>query len=340
MKIEILAVAIVATVIAAWLTGVMRRRALARGLLDVPNSRSSHTQPTPRGGGAAIVAVTLAGLGYLTLRGYVDAGLFFAASVGGAAIAIAGALDDRRGLPALVRMLVHIGAGLWALYWMGGLPPLRMGDHLIEFGWFGYLLGTVGVVWTVNLFNFMDGIDGIAAGEAVFVMLAGAAAAFVQNSMPVASAGVLVAAASLGFLRWNWAPAKIFMGDVGSGFLGFMVVVLALAAARDNPVAYLVWLTLGGVFFVDATITLFRRLARRESLQVAHRSHAYQHLARRWNSHRRVTLTVAVLNVVWLLPWAWFASQNPDRGSTAMLCALLPLAGLSWWAGSGRKPAD
>jgi len=338
MQVEILVLALVAGLVATWLTAILRRRALARGQLDVPNSRSSHSQPTPRGGGAAIVAATLAGLTYLAMRGHVDRDLFFAIAGGGAAIAVAGALDDRRGLSAFVRMMVHIGAGLWTLYWMDGLPPLRLGNHLIEFGWFGYLLGTVGVVWTVNLFNFMDGIDGIAAGEAVFVMLAGLGlAALTQPSIAVMSIAALVAAASVGFLRWNWPPASIFMGDVGSGFLGFMVVALALGAARENAVAYLVWLTLGGVFFVDATITLFRRLARGESLQVAHRSHAYQHLALRWQSHQKVTVCVALVNVLWLLPWAWLVSLHPERGGWWMLCALVPLAGLAAWAGSGRK---
>jgi Fuc2NAc and GlcNAc transferase len=148
---------------------------------------------------------------------------------------------------------------------------------------------------------------------------------------------VIFAAACAGFLVWNWAPARIFMGDAGSGFLGFFLAVLALAAAREHPTALLVWLVLGGVFFVDATVTLARRLLRGERVQDAHRSHAYQWLSRRWRSHSKVTLAVLALNGMWLVPAAWVAARFPAQAGWVTLLALLPVTVVTVYAGAGKR---
>jgi Fuc2NAc and GlcNAc transferase len=177
------------------------------------------------------------------------------------------------------------------------------------------------------LFNFMDGIDGIAASEAVFVNAAGGALAIVYgNSESVGACAFVVAAASCGFLIWNWPPAKIFMGDAGSGYLGFIIAVLALAFSRDSPTAFSAWLILGGLFFVDATITLIGRFFRGEKVYLAHRNHIYQILSRRWNSHLRVTVTTWLVNLLWLLPLAVLACRYSKWDWFLVLCALLPLA--------------
>ena len=202
-----------------------------------------------------------------------------------------------------IRLAVHLCAALWAVCWLGGLPPLRVGSHVIQLGWAGYPVAVLALTWILNLFNFMDGIDGIAGSEAAFV--AGAAAFLtlcLGGSAGVAAVALALAGACLGFLLWNWPPAKIFMGDVGSGYLGYVIGVLALAAGREDPTALWVWLILGGVFFVDATVTLIRRVLRGDRVYEAHRSHAYQWLARRWQSHESVTITTTAVNVLWLLP--------------------------------------
>jgi Fuc2NAc and GlcNAc transferase len=184
----------------------------------------------------------------------------------------------------------------------------------------------------------MDGIDGIAASEAIFVAVAGTllTSSFVQDA-DVGFAALLFAAACGGFLLWNWPPASIFLGDVGSGYMGYVIAVLALSASRDNPVALWVWLILGGVFFVDATVTLVRRLLRGERVYQAHRSHAYQWLARRWSSHRKVSLAVLMLNVVWLLPWAVLAETFPSYAAVSVLAAFAPLALLAIVIGAGHS---
>jgi Fuc2NAc and GlcNAc transferase len=234
---------------------------------------------------------------------------------------------------------VHFGAALWALFWLGGLPALPIGGEVVTFGVGGYVLGALGIVWTLNLFNFMDGIDGIAASEAAFVAFAGASLSLAFGGSPaVPAVALILGCACVGFLLWNWPPAKIFMGDVGSGYLGYSVALVAILAARDNPVAWLVWLMLGGVFFVDATLTLGRRLLRGERVYQAHRSHAYQWLARRWG-HRRVTMGVIVVNVAWLLPCAWLASVYPARAGWITVGALTPLVLAAIAAGVGRREA-
>ena len=329
---------LVIVIATAVLTGRMRRYALHTGLIDHPNERSSHQRPTPRGGGLAIVVTSMAGICACAVLGIVPTTLAVAVVGGGIAVATVGYLDDRYHLAAGARLSVHFAAALWALFWLGRIPALGVSTPLISFSWLGYAVGAFGIVWALNLFNFMDGIDGIAGSEGGFVTLAGAALGYLAG-MPasVPAASLAVAAASVGFLIWNWPPAKIFMGDVGSGYLGYVIAVLAIAASREDPAAVLAWIILGGVFFVDATVTLLRRIARGERIHVAHRSHAYQWVARRWQSHRRTTVAVTLVNLVWLLPCAWLALLFPKCAGWITAAALLPLAGLALAAGSGRR---
>jgi Fuc2NAc and GlcNAc transferase len=302
--------------------------------------RSSHSVPTPRGGGAAIVVVaTLAFAMLLRLR-LLDGRLCAALCGGGLIVAAVGFVDDRRPLSAHTRLIAHFGAALWALLWLGGLPPLRVGQYLIVFGYSGYVLGVVGITWTLNLFNFMDGIDGIAASEAIFVSLGAVLiAAVTGTSDGIAASATVFGATCCGFLLWNWPRAKIFMGDVGSGYLGFVIAVLAIAESRLNPLSMPVWFILGAAFFVDAPVTLVRRLLRGEPVQLAHRSHAYQHLARRWGSHLRVTVALWLINLFWLLPCGWLAMILPGQSVWIVLLALTPMIILALRGGAGRPEA-
>jgi Fuc2NAc and GlcNAc transferase len=326
------------TLLAVLLTEWVRRLALARGILDSPNERSSHVRPTPRGGGIAIVIASLAAMTVLAWLGLMETRLFCALAGGGAAVACAGHLDDRGKIGIVGRFTVHIVAAIWATTWLGGMPEIHWGESVIRLGFAGSLLAVVGIVWALNLFNFMDGIDGIAASQAVYMSGAGAALAIyggMSGSIP--AVGLILAAASLGFLVWNWPPAKIFMGDVGSGYLGFALAVIALSASSERAVMLPVWLILGGVFFIDSTVTLLRRLARRERVYEAHRSHAYQWQARRWNSHLRVTIAAAILNLVWLTPWAWLSVRFPALAGWFLAAAWTPLVILAIACGSGRE---
>lgn len=339
MSLSLILGILAAFVIAAAVTGVIRWGALTRGMVDIPNERSSHTKVTPRGGGAAVVLGTTIVLLVGASLNLLPWSLVGALTGGGVAIALIGFLDDIRPRSPALRLVIHVAAALWALYCLGGLAPLQIGEHIVTWGAAGYVLGVLGIVWTLNLFNFMDGIDGLAASEATFIAGAGALLAMTGGDSGVSAAALIFAAACAGFLAWNWPPAKIFMGDVGSGYMGYVIAVFAIAAGRDHPVAMLVWLILGALFFIDATVTLARRVARGESAHQAHRSHAYQILSRRWGSHRRMTLAALGINVLWLLPCAWLAVRYPTLAGWIAVGALLPVVvGVVASGAGGRQP--
>ncbi|MBA1265629.1 MraY family glycosyltransferase [Stutzerimonas stutzeri] len=320
---------IVAAFVAAFgLTAVLRRYALRRQLLDVPNGRSSHVVPTPRGGGVAIVAVVVGLLPVLWLYEAVNASLVWALFGAGLAVALLGFADDHGHIAARWRLLGHFVAAMWAMFWLGGLPALTLFGMTLEPGWLGNLLGLLFLVWMLNLYNFMDGIDGLASVEAISVCLGVLVCYGLAASSDGARQGdveLLLAAAVAGFCCWNFPRARIFMGDAGSGFLGIVLGILALGAAWVVPQLLWSWLILLGVFIVDATFTLLRRLLRGEAVYQAHRSHAYQAAARRLGRHVPVTVAVGLINVGWLLPWAAWVASGGVEGATALVIAYLPL---------------
>jgi len=319
------------------LTGRVLAHAIAAERLDIPNARSSHARPTPRGGGLAIVLCSLAALLMLFAFHRISGQITLALTLGGAAIGTIGYLDDQGKASRMARLAVHVTACTGALFCFGATPSIEIGGALIRTGWIAAAMWVLAAVWATNLFNFMDGIDGIAASEAAFVALAGSLLTSSTNgNSAVVPCGLVFGATCLGFLLWNWPPAKIFMGDVGSGFLGFVIAVLALAATLEDPGAMVVWLILGAVFWIDATVTLLRRLARRERIYEAHRSHAYQWLSRRWGSHGSVTIAVLAIDVVWLLPLAWLAARYPEHATWCVFVAFVPITILALLAGAGR----
>jgi Fuc2NAc and GlcNAc transferase len=336
MSSGVILVVITAFVIAVVATGLVRRYALERNLMDIPNLRSSHALPTPRGGGVAIVvAVFIASL-LLAFLGLMDPSLLGALLIGGSAMALVGYLDDRRHLRASVRFGVHLAAALCVVILLGGIPERALAHWGLHGVWIGGVIAVLTLIWITNLFNFMDGLDGIAGSEAVFVSGAGAWLCWYHGGAAgLTAAMVCLAAASLGFLRWNWPPARIFMGDVGSGFLGFSLAVLGLAASQKGIFPIEVWAILGGVFLVDATVTLITRLIRGDAWYHAHRTHAYQHLARRWKGHLPVTILVTLINVFWLLPLAILAARYSAHVLWILAAALAPLVALVVACGAG-----
>jgi len=311
-------------ILSAVLTGLLRRYAVSRQLIDRPNERSSHSVPTPRGGGVAIVIAFLGGL--LVLRDGTSTAAITALLVGGTGVAVVGFVDDHGHIPARWRLLAHFSCAAWILYWIG-TPRLELMGNTIDLGALGAVLAALYLVWILNLYNFMDGIDGIAGVEALIVGAGGTVIYWVAG-MPMASEvglPALLAAAALGFLVWNFPPAKIFMGDAGSGFLGLMLGAFSLQAAVARPLLLWCWLVLLGVFIVDATVTLIRRLLRGERVYEAHRSHAYQHATREFGAHRPITLAVAAINVFWLLPWALAIASGRVDGVVGLVVAYIPL---------------
>ena len=316
--------------IAAWaLTFSVRLYALRLNLVDHPNDRSSHSVPTPRGGGVAIVASFLMLTSGLGLTGQVERSLCLAIFGSGLLVATLGFMDDRSGLSARWRFLGHLAAAIWVLAWMGPLPSVPILGVTVHLGVAAALLCALYLVWSINLFNFMDGIDGIASLEAIGVALGGALVWWLVQPTGDWPVAVLFAACVGGFLVWNFPPAKIFMGDAGSGFLGLIVALLALWSSRTAPHLFWSWFILGGCFMVDATTTLVRRVKRGERFNVAHRSHAYQYAARCHASHKAVSLTVAAINTLWLLPIAVAVALHWLDGVLGVLISYAPLLWLA-----------
>jgi Fuc2NAc and GlcNAc transferase len=326
--------------VSALITAGARLVLVRRGQLDFPNSRSSHSVPVPRGGGVGIVVVFLSSVGWILSKHLIPARLAWALIGGGLAIAIAGFLDDRFKLPPWPRLAVHTLAAGWALWCLSAMQPLQSGNSGLVWAWVARAADIGALVWLTNLFNFMDGIDGLAGMEVVLVSSFGAAL-MIQDGLPgYSQLSWSLAAASLGFLVWNWPPAKIFMGDAGSGFLGFTLGTLALFSSRSKPELLWPWLILFAAFLVDATVTLLRRMISRARWYDAHRSHAYQHAAQTCTSHAKVTLAVAAINTGWLLPLAWAAYRYPQAAPAFAAVAFVPLVLITIRFQAGREQAS
>jgi len=325
------------TALSVVLTWALRRYALARSIIDIPNARSSHSVPTPRGGGVAIVVSFLLVVPALYLLGVVDASLTLALLGAGCGVAILGFADDHGHIAARWRLLGHFCAAIWVLYWLNGLPALDVFGFVFDLGWVGNVLAAVYLVWLLNLYNFMDGIDGIASIEAISCCVGGALLLWLTGHAQSAWPLGILAAAVCGFLLWNFPPAKIFMGDAGSGFLGMLLGIFSLQAMGSDPAFLWAWLILLGVFVVDATLTLVRRLLKGERVYEAHRSHAYQHAAQRAGRHLPITLAVLLINLFWLLPLALLVGLHSVDGLMGVTIAYLPLIFLAWHFGAGRE---
>lgn len=320
-----------AALLSVVLTAVFRRYALARRLLDVPNTRSSHQRSTPRGGGVAIVLTFLLGLPVMAWLGTMAwremIGLWGASAL----VAVIGFLDDHGHVGAWWRLSIHFSAAFWALIWLGGMPSLSVFGGTIHASWLLQVLAAVYLAWLLNLYNFMDGIDGLASVEAVSVC-AGVILLYALRA-PAATAWItpaLLLSAVAGFLCWNFPPARIFLGDAGSGFLGLILGLLSIQGAWINAAFFWSWIILLGVFVVDATLTLLRRLMRRQKFYEAHRSHAYQYASRRYGAHRPVTLVVGAINLFWLLPVSMLVGLGYVDGVVGVLVAYSPLVWLAF----------
>lgn len=311
--------------ISTLITGAVRWLLGRHGLMDLPNARSSHTVPVPRGGGVGIVVAFLSAVAWILARHLILTNLAWALIGGGLAIAIVGFLDDRFKLAAWPRIVVHSLAAAWAVWCLDAMRTGQFSDGGDLGDWIRRSAEFVALVWLTNLFNFMDGIDGLAGMEAVCVSGLGAVLLLRGGLSSDAQVLFMLFAASIGFLIWNWPPAKVFMGDVGSGFLGFTLGTLALSSSKSSPRLIWPWLILLAAFVVDATLTLLRRMFLRARWYQAHRSHAYQHAAQALGSHAMVTLAIAAINVCWLFPLAWAASLYQQFALLFAVAAVVPL---------------
>jgi len=314
------------------------------GLLDTPVARSAHVAPKPLGGGAALAApYFLCVIWFVASAAISESALAY---LGCLFIVVLGFSDDRWQLSSKVRLPVQFIVSLAAVR--------AIGVDSVDFGFFSLsepltlsLLAVLSLVWLCNLTNFMDGIDGIAASQLLVtslscvVLLVGLDVAAGESGEHdvVLTLSVVLAASAAGFLLWNWSPASLFMGDAGSGFIGFALGLLALESLVTQRMAVWSWVLLLGVFIADTAVTLLVRIIRGERWYEGHSQHAYQILSRRLNSHPRVVGGVILINICWLLPLAWVAGILPHYGVLFATIGLAPLLLGCYRLGAGRADA-
>lgn len=271
------------------LTYFIRRYALKNKIVSIPNERSLHDIPTPHGGGLAIVISWYVGISILFFFSKIDKNLYFAL-LSGAILTLVSLIDDLRGLKPFIRLIFHFITSIIAFVLLGGLRQLVIPGIQMNYLFLVYPLAIIGMVWFINLFNFMDGVDGFASLEAITIC-------FVLFLLSGSIINLLLLACVSGFLFWNLPKAKIFMGDVGSTQLGFILVVLGIYFHNTYQFSILNWIMLTSPFWFDATLTLYRRWRNGEKLGEAHRKHAYQRIVQAGFSHLKVNVYLLIINL-------------------------------------------
>lgn len=314
------------------LTGVVRVFCLNFKIVDHPCSRRTNQKITPRGGGLAIVMVVLVTLISEHFSMYAYIALFPALL-----ISLVAFWDDVRPLPARFRLSVQVICALMSIYFFANLSIVQKIIGLPIPMWGCLILSILFIVWSTNLYNFMDGVNGLAAIEALCFTGFMALLAFSDGYSTWGNFFLILGCATAGFLVWNFPHAKIFLGDTGSHFFGFLFSILLLKMATIHTSWFWAGLIILGYFIVDATLTLIVRVWNNYSFYEPHRTHAYQLFWKKWSgNHAMVTFFVLMLNLFWLLPWAWVVAQGYLPGILGLTFSYLPLCYLVWVSRAGR----
>ncbi len=295
------------------------------GPYSSPNHRSLHKTVTPRGGGIVIAASVLTGLLWLYFHGDLAPTYLLVFCAGGLVVGAAGFADDLFDIKPKYRLGLQFLAAIWLGLRFGGLPVLDLGFTQINLGVFGYILLVLACLWFYNLYNFIDGIDAMASTATIFISVAMGVIMAIQKQYDLALILGSLAAASVGFLKFNWPPARMFLGDSGSSFISYILSAVVLASLARNAVSIWVWLVIFAYYFSDTTSTTLVRALTLAGWYLPHRSHAYQNLARVWDSHLRMVLVILAINLFWLLPIAVFAFCNPHYALLATVIAYAPV---------------
>jgi Fuc2NAc and GlcNAc transferase len=271
-------------------TWIIRKVAIKKSILDIPNARSSHDVATPRGGGLAIVIVWYSALSFLYFTDTIK-GSFYYANMIGLLIVIIGLLDDIFTIPSSIRFFVQFIAAALGLWILGGVQFIDLGIKTIEGNILINIITLLGIIWSINLFNFLDGIDGYISMEIIFVCLSAVLLFKVQILL-------ILMASVIGFLIWNWQPAKIFMGDVGSTLLGYTIAIMAIYYQNQFISSLIFWIIITSLFWYDATYTLIRRLINREKIFHPHKKHAYQRIVIAGYSAQKTAIYSLLINII------------------------------------------
>ena len=319
-------IAFISTILFA---SLWKKIALHYSIASIPNERTLHIGAIPVGGGVAIVMGWTLAASLLLWVGALDLSIFIGLMVGGSFMSALGLIDDARDLSVRFKLLAQIAGTLWCLYWFGGVPPFDMLGLEINPGWIGYPVAGIIILWVINLFNFMDGADGMLASCVSFIGISMGSFLVLEGDYQNAALLYSLSAASMGFLVFNWPPATMFMGDAGSVFFGLVTPMLVISTVLDHSRLFWIWIIICGYVLTDTTTTLILRLVYVRPFQDAHRQHAYQSLAYRSGDHRRVTVTVIAIQVLWLLPIAGLAYWFSAYGAIFSFLALAPIVAFS-----------
>ncbi|QDT99923.1 MraY family glycosyltransferase [Gimesia aquarii] len=339
-----------AVIISIVCTKLIIRNATRVGLISEPTERCAHVNPTPKGGGLAFVISFLAILGLLYSWNYITGTFVLSIGLGSFFIALIGFFDDCLQLSAKLRLITQLLIITATLFVFSPLPQIELLGLKFNSPWLSWILITLLLVWWLNLFNFMDGIDGLASLESIYILLSAIILIGLHGTLSNEETLIIVLlfASLIGFISFNWAPAKIFMGDAGSTFLGYVLEMIALITIMNGSLNLWTWLILSGVFWVDATSTLFRRMLHGQRWYQAHNSHVYQKVSRwlefvdgtdkgRIVAHRKVTLYILIINVFWLFPLAGITLVWPEWGLLILGIAWAPLLFLALYFGAGTQ---
>ncbi len=282
-----------------WLVKIIAKR---KSIIDIPNERSSHSTPTPRGGGIAVAIIWFVTISILYFRKEINSDIYFAL-LSGLPLSVIGLIDDILTISPRIRLFVQIFSATMAIIFLGGLSQIDIGINILNMHYLFSIIAIIGIVWFTNLFNFLDGIDGYIGSEVIFISIS----MFLIYGV---SLPLYIAAAVAGFLLWNWQPAKIFMGDVGSTLLGFTLGVFLVYYQKIEVSSIIIWLIISSLFWFDATITLYRRWRNGEIISRAHKKHAYQRIVQSGYSHQKTVVYSMLINLP-IFCFAWFAHKYP-----------------------------
>ena len=312
------------------LTGLVRSLAIRFSILDIPNYRSSHAGNIPRAGGVSFVILGSLVIGYFGIVGTFSERTVLIIGIPTLLLSIVGFLDDIFSLPNRIRLLAQL--------LIFGFVTYSLNTEIIEMynltsnisAWFTLLIVCLCLVWLINLFNFMDGTDGIASIEVICTFSSMALLFYMDGNEQWTMLMLLQISILLGFLIWNWPPAKIFMGDGGSFYLGSLLGISGILSSTQSNVPLGCWLVLLAAFIGDATYTLIVRIVSGQKWYRPHRSHLYQNLARTTGSHKIVSLYLMSFNLIWLLPVSLYLYQNPEQVFLCLLVAYIPIVFLAF----------
>jgi len=301
---------------------IYKKIATDLNILSVKNHRSLHDFPTPSGGGIVFSLLSILAILLIFWNWQLTEELLLALVVGGFAATLFGFVDDIINIRTKVKLIIQFSLACWVVscLYFGellslGLTPLYVTIPIL----------LLFMVWMMNAYNFVDGVDGMAASGAIFICLALALTLFLTDGpIDIIAIFILMAFTIIGFILFNWPPATIFMGDAGSVFLGYSLGVLLLFTVLNNDISIWIWLTVFGYFFADTMVTQIIRVVLVKKWYLAHRSHAYQNLARITESHLKVTSGVVLYNIIWILPLTILSALQPEMEILAAILAITP----------------